>query len=384
MDGQAEIHSFQVWRLPIFLSRSVCFCDSNEPMEWPTITAEEALTRLKEGACAVDVRSEGEFADGHIPGIHNVAILNNEHRHLVGLKYKNDGQNAAIELGLELVSPLREGLLSSWRGALLHEREDMRLVLCWRGGLRSKMTCEWLGAAGFSGVRVVGGYKKIRARLLAALEKPVQLLVVGGLTGCGKTELLRELPRASVLDLELYANHRGSSFGLDLDDVQPQQQTFENALAMAVLAGYPVMAVEAESRLIGKCVIPAPMKAAMDERPLVVLEAPMEERVQRVFAEYVQEPVRRAGAERVFEHLSAALKRVERRLGGLRYQEIQKLLTGAFLHRDVKLEKHAAWIADLLRFYYDPQYEFSLKTKARPVAFRGGYEEVRAYLKDQL
>lgn len=348
-------------------------------MEWPTVSADEALLRLKRGARAVDVRSHGEFEKGHIPCFRNVAILNDDHRHRVGLIYKNFGQNAAVEMGHELVNPLRATLVNEWRCALDHKSAEMRLLTCWRGGLRSRISAQWLQESGFEGVRVLGGYKQMRSLLLASLERPPEFLVVGGLTGCGKTALLRELPQDGVLDLEKSANHRGSSFGLDVESVQPAQQTFENAVGQALWHGPSLMAVEAESRMIGKCSIPGRVKEAMDDSPLVVLETTLEDRVQRIFAEYVEEPLRKVSAEKLFAHLRAALLRVERRLGGLRHQEIQRLLARAFADGE-SLALHAPWIESLLSEYYDPQYEYALQSKARPVVFRGDYAAVKDYL----
>jgi tRNA 2-selenouridine synthase len=353
-------------------------------MDWLNITAREGLQRLKRGACALDVRSPIEFAHAAIPGFANIPILNDLHRSQVGLAYKEQGQDAAIELGLKLVTPLREQLVKNWQQVLDPASVDMRLLICWRGGLRSKMTAEWLSEAKSSGVRVSGGYKAMRAELIGALSKPPEFLVVGGLTGAGKTQMLRELPQASVVDLELLANHRGSSFGLKMKASQPAQQTFENAVGLKFFEAAPIMAVEAESRMIGNCVIPAEIKSAMDRSPLVVLESTMAERVERIFIEYVSDPMKTAGAAPVALHLNAALKRVERRLGGLRYQEIKRLLDGAFFHRELKLETHAPWIEALLREYYDPLYEFSLKEKGREVAFRGDIRAVQAYLVDHL
>ena len=60
----------------------------------------------------IDVRSEGEFDAGHIPGAFNIPILNNEHRVLVGTSYKQEGKDSAVELGYKLVSPLFDQLVA--------------------------------------------------------------------------------------------------------------------------------------------------------------------------------------------------------------------------------------------------------------------------------
>lgn len=353
-------------------------------MEWASISPLEGLSRLKRGARAVDVRSPGEFALGSIPGFANIPILHNEHRHEVGLAYKKKGQDQAISLGMSLVEPLKAGLIKGWQDELSSVQPESRLLICWRGGLRSKIAASWLAEQGLEGVRVSGGYKALRGELLSRLECLPEFVVLGGMTGSGKTDLLRELPAEFVLDLERNANHRGSSFGLKINSVQPHQQTFENASLLALFGGPALMAVESESRMVGSCVVPAQLKAAMDRSPMILLDSPMEERVGRIFAEYVKAPLLAASRSDVRMHLGAALERVQRRLGGLRFQAIRTQLADAFSRSDMTLENHAPWIESLLREYYDPLYEHSLAANERTVLFRGGYGPVKDFLADRL
>jgi tRNA 2-selenouridine synthase len=257
-------------------------------------------------------------------------------------------------------------------------------LICWRGGLRSKIASEWLLEVGVTGLRVEGGYKALRRELSASFQRLPELVVLGGLTGAGKTLLLRELPAAGILDLEGLAVHRGSSFGDWIRSGQPAQQTFENAMAMRLFEGASVMAVEAESRMVGRCYLPAELKNAMDGSEMVLLEAPMDQRVSRIFQEYVADPLREYTEKEVFEHLHAALERIHRRLGGLRFQTVAGELEQAFSGGRRDLESHAAWIEFLLREYYDPLYEHSLKRDGRAIAFRGDYGSVKNYLADRL
>src|SRR4051794_10579133 len=100
----------------------------------------------------LDVRSEGEHADGAIPGFVNAPILTNEERHRVGICYQEQGQDAAIRLGHELVDPHRTERVARWLGA-----GPELLVGCWRGGLRSRIAAEWIREAGGSAVALQGG-----------------------------------------------------------------------------------------------------------------------------------------------------------------------------------------------------------------------------------
>ena len=60
----------------------------------------------KKSPLLIDTRSEKEYEKAHIPGAVNIPILNNEHRHIVGTIYKEEGRQAAVMKGFELVGPL--------------------------------------------------------------------------------------------------------------------------------------------------------------------------------------------------------------------------------------------------------------------------------------
>ena len=92
----------------------------------------------------IDVRSENEYAEGHFPGAVNLPILINEHRKLVGTCYKQKGQEEAIKLGHSLVDPLKDNYLENWKKVLQQNPGNKKYVHCWRGGLRSKLTQQWI------------------------------------------------------------------------------------------------------------------------------------------------------------------------------------------------------------------------------------------------
>ena len=140
------------------------------------IEIEEALERYAQGQTpVVDVRSEKEFEKGHIPGAINVPLLNNEHRHLVGCCYKEQGQSKAVGLGYSLVGPLFPEIQQK---ALAATSKRTIILHCWRGGLRSKITAGLLAEVGFEVLIVHGGYKKWRNTWLTELERKRKLLVV--------------------------------------------------------------------------------------------------------------------------------------------------------------------------------------------------------------
>jgi tRNA 2-selenouridine synthase len=348
-------------------------------MSWPLLAAREGLEMIKKGARALDVRSSGEFTTGSVPGFRNIAILNDEHRHQVGLTYKQEGNQRAVELGHLLVDPLRSKLVAGWQGAL---GGDGGIVCCWRGGQRSSIAADWMESSGLKGFRVDGGYKAMRRVLLEEIARPREMVVVGGLTGSGKTDLLRLLEPSRVLDLEGLAAHRGSAFGSFLDQPQPSQQTFENAIGLVLMNRADPLIVENESSMVGRCALPAEIYAGILSASLVRVTASMAERVERVYREYVSDPVAKFGVQVVKKSLLDSMLRISKPLGGVRTQELVGLLEGAFVSGT--LESHRAWIEYLFREYYDPRYQFGLTRDERTILFEGDFNSVLEFLRQPV
>ncbi len=338
----------------------------------------EALLGVRHGQplpeARLDVRSEGEFRQGALPGFVNAPILTDPERHEVGLTYKRDGQEQAIRLGYDLVGPVREQRVAGWL-----ERVSPGcgvVVTCWRGGLRSRIASEWIRERGVPVFRVREGTKGMRSECLKALAQPPEVLVLAGMTGSGKTRLL-EKARVPKIDLEGLARHRGSSFGRILGQRQPSQQTFENAVGLELLRAPGVARlVEDESTHIGGVVIPSGLRHRLRQAPLVLLEVPEEGRARFIFEMYVEGALQAGHSPAaVLQSFSEALTRIRSKLGGLRYEEVSARLHGAFRPGRVDAEAHLSWISLLLRYYYDPMYRFALESAKRPVAFRGNEED---------
>lgn len=239
----------------------------------------------------IDVRSEGEFAEDHIPGAVNCPVLDNEERARVGTVYKQRSAFEAKKIGAALVSANIARHLES--RFLDRPREWRPLVYCWRGGSRSDGFAHVLQQVGWRTGRLDGGYRAYRRAVVAQLaELPGRLCwrVICGLTGTGKSRLLRALGDAGgqVLDLEALAAHRGSVLGHHPDERQPTQKMFESLIWKA-LTGFdtsrPVY-VEAESRKIGALRVPDALIAAMWAGECLSLEAPVPVRLHLLKDEY--------------------------------------------------------------------------------------------------
>ncbi len=256
------------------------------------------VAQLPEFDEIIDVRSEGEFAEDHIPGAINCPVLDNGERARVGTIYKRISSFDAKKIGAALISAniarhLQEHFLGRPRG--WHP-----LVYCWRGGSRSGAFAHVLSQVGWRVGQLDGGYRAYRRAVvaeLAALPRAFRLRVVCGLTGTGKSRLLRALCEAGgqVLDLEALAAHRGSVLGNLPDAPQPAQKMFESLIWKALTgfdAARPVY-VEAESRKIGELRVPEALIEAMWQSECVVLETPLEVRVEllkREYAHFLEQP----------------------------------------------------------------------------------------------
>ncbi|MGA4321236.1 tRNA 2-selenouridine(34) synthase MnmH [Ectopseudomonas hydrolytica] len=345
----------------------------------------------------MDARAPVEFHKGAFPGVINLPLMNDIERQKVGTCYKQHGQQAAIELGHQLVSGRTKAeRIEAW--ASFAKANPDGYLYCFRGGLRSQIVQQWLKSeAGIDYPRVIGGYKAMRGFLLETTEQAVaecDFVLVGGMTGTGKTEVLTQLHNA--VDLEAHANHRGSSFGKRASG-QPAQIDFENALAIDLLkrraAGQRQFVLEDEARLIGRCSLPLPLYQGMQHYPLVWLEDSLGDRVERILQAYVVELcaefVAVEGAEAGFAAFAARLREslanITRRLGGERYQRLAAIMDQALEEqaRDGQVDTHRGWIEALLVEYYDPMYVFQRESKAGRIEFAGEQQAVVEYLRQR-
>ena len=354
------------------------------------VTTTDALALISQGTNSIDVRAPIEFKAGTIPLSRNLPLMNDAERALVGTCFKREGSDAATALGYDLVSDgLREQRIKAWVEFLYKEPDA--LLFCARGGKRSQISAEWIRAAGLDIQLIQGGFRAMRALLSSFLSpNPNDIVILGGSTGVGKTVLVRA--DQAAIDLEGYANHRGSAFGAHLD-AQPSQVSFENKVALDFFRMRrneigrkfkTPMLMEDEGRTIGKIHLPLPLQSAMKNAPLVILEDSFDSRAQHIFKEYVLEHLKQirqlqpTDALDVLDgRLSKSLQAISKRLGMVRYRKISYMLDSALTsHRKGDASGHLEWIKTLLKEYYDPMYQFQLDKKKHRVIFRGLAEEV--------
>ena len=364
-------------------------------MELPQIDDYHAI--LLNDTPLLDVRAPVEFDQGSFPSAENFPLINNEEREAIGIRYKNLGQDEAIRLGHELVrDEVKSQRVQHWQQ--FFDENPHGVLYCFRGGMRSKISQQWIyEQTGTIYPRVKGGYKAMRRFLIDELEKSarqLQPIMLGGRTGIGKTVLLQRLNQQ--VDLEGIYHHRGSVFGKHVTP-QPSQIDIENRLSIELLKirnkQYSRIVLEDEGTNIGSRAIPDVLFAKMKQSPLILLEAGIDERIDITFQEYIIESLAEhqqyngdeAGFESWSNQLQTSIDKIQRRLGGVRHKELQTLLSDA-IQRQLSTgdaERHKDWIKLLLVDYYDPMYDFQTEKKLDRVVYRGTQEEVLGYLKEQ-
>ena len=311
----------------------------------------------------IDVRSPSEFEHAHIPNAFSLPLFNDEERAIVGTTYKQKSREQAIKIGLPFFGnkmlPMVESV-EKWVSDFQNKNKTEHTTIyvhCWRGGMRSAAVAWLLDLYGFKVCQIIGGYKAYRNWVLQQFEKPYKLNVIGGYTGSGKTEILKELlkQKHTVIDLEGLASHKGSAFGAIGQDKQPSQEMFENKLATALFAfADQTILIEDESQRIGTVMLPTPFFKLLRNSEGYFIKIPFESRLDFIVQGY--------GGFKP-EDLMAATYRIQKKLGGLE----TKLAINHIVEKDIKAAFH------ILLSYYDKLYEKEKKlihieaTKVDPI-----------------
>jgi len=334
-------------------------------------------------ALVIDLRSPGEFAEDHVPGAINVPLFDDAQRALVGTLYRRHSPAAAFAEGRDIVvgriaelcariaALAGEQLAPADLGARVREvtaggiEELERAVApvaataiperpvvlhCWRGGLRSRSIVWLLRTLGLERALVLhGGYRAWRAEVVRGIEawQAPPACVLRGLTGVGKTLVLRELERLRpgwTIDLEGLAGHRSSLLGgVGLEPVS--QKCFESRLfeRLRTRAG-PVVVFEGESRKVGDVILPRPLWRSLSGGVNLELCADLARRTAVLKEDYL---ATRGSADELARILPAIEKRMRRQPGEPGLTE---------LLRDGRIDQ---LVALLLENYYDPLYRHS-------------------------
>lgn len=310
------------------------------PVTLPSLSALETLGFDE----IIDARSPAEFAEDHIPGALNLPVMSDAERAEIGTIYKQVNPFQARKQGAAIVA---RNVARHLETVLADRPKGYKpLVYCWRGGQRSGSFTLILRQIGWQAETLDGGYRAFRRLVQQALYDqpwPAPIIVLDGNTGTAKTDLLTLLAERGkqVIDLEAFANHRGSLFGA-MAGAQPTQKAFETRLAMAAAGldpNHPVL-VEAESSRVGQRTLPPSLWKAMCAAPRLMVQAPLQARARYLARRY--------------DDVSADSTRL-----------LQTLQALAPLHAADRLAQWCAMAeqgaftelaAELMQHHYDPRY----------------------------
>jgi tRNA 2-selenouridine synthase len=304
----------------------------------------EDFIKQNTNAPIIDVRSPAEYEEGHVPGAVNLPLFSNEERHIIGTLYKQNGKQVAVKKGLEFVGPKMHGFVDQMEAL---QSDNTLKMYCWRGGMRSSSMAWLAGTMGYKTLLLKAGYKSYR-RLMETIFDQFHIILIGGETGSGKTEILYELSNLGeqVVDLEGLANHKGSAFGAIGQQPQPSNEQFQNMVIDAFLhanVDLPLF-LEDESSAIGKVGLPTKLWKKMSKSPIIRIQLAPKERIKFLVKEYG------AQDKSLLAHTIAI---ISKKLGGLATkQTLQNLQDG-----------NIAAVAEALLVYYDKSYRFLLERK---------------------
>jgi len=302
----------------------------------------------------VDVRSESEFAEDHLPGAISFPVLDDIERDEVGFLYKQVSPKAALYRALQAA----ETKMDKIKGFCENLKPKNIYVYCWRGGGRSSAACHYFKQFGMNCTKIEGGYKAYRNEIYKLFyEDPARLkfAVLSGLTGCGKTEIIEHLTgKVPVFDIEKAAGHASSLFGhirfeVKTDDIPQSQLQFENRLFEQIITSHDPslpFITESESKRISKFNIPDRLYDKLLDSPVIEIVSDLPKRIDRIKAEYFSD-----GIERVYTTVESSdfLKTV------LGYDKISLLLK---LLKDGRIDDFCEWF---LTEYYDKRYATKFK-----------------------
>jgi tRNA 2-selenouridine synthase len=324
------------------------------------VHAEEFLN-LAENIPVIDVRSPGEYEQGKIPGSINIPLFSDRQRAMVGAIYTHQGRAEAATAGMGMIAP---ALSEKMKSAIDIASGGELLVYCWRGGMRSESMAWLFSVAGIRPVVLEGGYKAYRNLVLSDLSKKRKFIILGGLTGSGKTSILRELELGGeqVIDLEGIACHKGSAFGALGQKDQPSSEHFSNLLFSDLKGKNEQKRIwlEDESKNIGTIFMSDAFFINMREAPIIAIMMPADVRLPRLVEEYAKFPD---------DELLKSIQKISKRLGGDKAREVSE----AVLKHDFE-----SAIRIVLE-YYDSAYRYGLakRDKEKVIVIEADTDDIK-------
>jgi tRNA 2-selenouridine synthase len=309
------------------------------------ITYEE-LFREK-NCILIDVRTPKEFAEETIPGSVNIPVLLDEERIEVGTAYKQVSKEKAKKLGIEFISKRLPEIFDKINE--LDKKHKKIVFVCARGGMRSSTMTALFSSLGYKCMKLAEGYKGYRNFITKDLPRVnigIEYIVVHGKTGVGKTKVLQQLEDRgySVLDLEKYADHKGSIFGAIGEGRKQSQKRFESLIYEHLRNNdHKYLLVESESKRIGDVYLPDTISDSMKKGKHIFMETSLEHRVKIIMEDY---------AEASEEEILKCVTFLKKYIGHEKTESYSEM---------AKNNNYQQLSRELMEDYYDPLYNKSIK-----------------------
>ncbi|HEY8890583.1 MAG TPA: tRNA 2-selenouridine(34) synthase MnmH [Clostridium sp.] len=322
----------------------------------------------------VDVRSPGEFCEATIKGAINIPLFDDEERKVIGTVYTRESVEKAKRIGLAVASTKLLNIYDEIKE--LEKKYDKIVIFCARGGMRSGVLGMLLGSLGVNTERIKDGYKGYRRFLienLPRLNDKVQYIVLHGNTGVGKTEILKQLEcdGFDVLDLEGFANHRGSLLGtVGLGKTTSQKQFDSKIYDMLRESKTSFVFIEAESKRLGNTTIPDFIYEKMKKGIHIFVDADIDFRTDLVIKEYTKH-------KNCNQEIIDCLKRLEKYIGEKNVSIYSELV--------LKSEYHEV-VSGLMIKHYDPMYthssdNYNYELKIKVIDIKTATKEIENWVK---
>jgi tRNA 2-selenouridine synthase len=295
----------------------------------------------------IDVRTPKEYAAETIPGSVNIPVLLDNERVEVGTAYKQISKEKAKELGVEFISKRLPEVFQEINN--LNKKYKKLVFLCARGGMRSGSMTSLFSSLGYKCSKLTDGYKGYRKFIsedLIRVNSGIKYIVLHGRTGVGKTKVLQQLEAKgySVLDLEKYADHKGSIFGAIGEKRKQSQKRFESLIYEHLRENqHNYVLVESESKRIGDVYLPDTISDSMKDGLHLFLDTSLDHRVKILMEDY---------ADASEESILNCINFLKKYLGKEKTENYSEL---------TKSKNYAQLAGELVVDYYDPLYEKSIK-----------------------
>lgn len=322
----------------------------------------------------VDVRSPGEFMDATIKGAINIPLFDDEERKIIGIMYTRESVEKAKRLGLSVASKKLLHIYDEIKE--LYKQYDKIVLFCARGGMRSSVLGMLLSSLGIKTEKINEGYKGYRRFIIKNLpivNEKVQYIVLHGNTGVGKTEILKQLEcdGFDVLDLEGFANHRGSLLGtVGLGKTTSQKQFESKIYDMLLGSKSSYVFIEAESKRIGNTTIPDFIFEKMKSDIHIFVDADIPFRTDLIIKEYTKH-------ENCKSEIIGCLKKLQKYIGEKNVNRYSEL---------VLKSEYDEVVSQLMIKHYDPMYthgsdKYNYRLKVRVVDIKTSTNEIENWVK---